>query len=340
MSKALSEKKKMGQSMSYTTATQDDADGGGEQQVIMTPSLASLLLSHHKKVSLLRCIFSFHKTKNPKHYINLRSSSKLFHSMLQPPPLWTTFPHSNYATLQSLLNRLQSSSGNMPSVLFIEKGKYGKGSFWGSKDNGAEGLYVRMKKPLSIYGAGRGKTTLVGVGLWIEGNKSEGLVEIEDLTIKGGGGSGLEAESGMNVIMRGITVEFCLYNGVVADGADITCDDLQVIGCGRSGVVAGNNATITLSGQGTKIQGNVTKGNSRYYGMETNSYSWSRLGYPLQGDSTQDSKIQLFAPLTKKQISTNNGGGGNWGVSFGKGTIEQVSKKSPTVLAKGTTFGR
>ena len=324
------------------TATLEDGGGGGggggeEELVINTaPSLATRL---NKRADLLRRILSFHKIRNPKDYINLRSSSKLFHRALpQPPPLWTSFPHSNHATLQSLVDRLEQlrdseeSSGNVPSVLFIEEGEY-------SAEDCAEGEYVRVKKPLSIYGAGRGKTTLVGVGLWIEGNKSEGIVEIEDLTIKGGGGSGLEAESGMNVIMRGITVEFCLYNGVVADGADITCDDLQVIGCGRSGVVAGNNATITLSGQGTKIQGNVTKGNSRYYGMETNSYSWSRLGYPLQGDS-KNSKIQLFAPLTKKQISTNNGGGGNWGVSFGKGTIEQVSKKSPTVLAKGTTFGR
>ena len=222
-------------------------------------------------------------------------------------------------TLQSLVNRLEElredekSSGNVPSLLFIEEGEYD-----------AEWEYVRMKKPLSIYGAGRGKTTLVGVGLWIEGKKSEGIVEIEDLTIKGGGGSGLEAERGMSVIMRGCTVEACLYNGVVADGADITCDDLQVIGCGRSGVVAGNNATITLSGQSTKIQGNVTKGNSRYYGMETNSYTWNRLGYPLQASSS--SFIHIVHPLTKKQISTNNGGGGNWGVSFGKGTIEQVSK--------------
>ena len=63
-----------------------------------------------------------------------------------------------------------------------------------------------MKKPLSIYGAGRGKTTLVGVVLWIEGEKSGGIVETEDLTIKEGKEDGLIAYGGMNVIMRWCSV--------------------------------------------------------------------------------------------------------------------------------------
>ena len=102
--------------------------------------------------------------------------------------------------------------------------------------------------------------------------------------------------------MRGCTIEECGVHGVVADEADITCDDLQVIGCGKSGVSAFDNATITLSGHGTSIQGNVTKGDSNYYGLRAH-YS---------------SSIHLVPPLTKEQISKNNGGGGNWG---GDGTI-------------------
>ena len=98
-----------------------------------------------------------------------------------------------------------------------------------------------------------------------------------------------------------------LCHGVYAQEADITCDDLQVIGCGYSGVCVGSNATITLSGEGTSIQENG-KENSDDYGLKT-YYSTS--------------KIILVAPLTKEQISSNNGGGGNWG---GDGTIEQVSK--------------
>ena len=52
-----------------------------------TPSLALRL---NKRADVLRCILSFHETRNPKEYIDLRSSSKLFHRALhQPPPLWT-----------------------------------------------------------------------------------------------------------------------------------------------------------------------------------------------------------------------------------------------------------
>ena len=168
-----------GETKETTTSTTEDGGGGGGGLVINTaPSLASRL---NQRADLLRRIFSFHKTRNPKHYINLRSSSKLFHRALhQPPPLWTTFPCSNHATLQSLVDRLEElrgdeeSSGNVPSVLFIEEGNYR-----------GEGYYVTMKKPLSMYGAGCGKTTLVGVGLQIRGNKSDGIVEIQDLKIKG-----------------------------------------------------------------------------------------------------------------------------------------------------------
>ena len=158
-----------------------------------------------------------------------------------------------------------------------------------------------MKKPLSMYGAGRGLTTLVGVGLQIQGNKSDGIVEIQDLTIKGGERNGVCASYGMKVIMRGCTIEECGACGVHAQEADITCDDLQVIGCGNSGVCASVNATITLSGHGTSIQGNGTKGDSSSYGLHTYSSS---------------SSIYLVHPLTKEQISKNNGswfGGGNWG---------------------------
>ena len=289
------------------TTTQEDGGGGGGKLVVNTaPSLASRL---NQRADLLRRIFSFHKTRNPKHYINLRSSSKLFHRALyQPPPLWTSYPNSNHATLQSLVDHLEElrggeeSSGNVPSVIFIDEGEYN-----------AEGSYVTLKKPLSMYGAGSGKTTLVGVGLKIQGEKRDGIAEIENLTIKGGKEQGLNAWEGMNVIMRGCSIEECSSYGVVAYRADISCDDLQVVGCGESGVLACNNATITLSGQGTNIQENGTKGYDFSFGLDTS----------LNG--LDASYIHLLHPLTKEQISKDNGGGGNWG---GDGTIEQVSKST------------
>ena len=79
---------------------------------------------------------------------------------------------------------------------------------------------------------------------------------------------------------------------------------------------ATDNATITLSGQGTSIQGNVTKGKSYSYGLDAYLY---------------DSKIQLVAPLTKEQISTDNSGGGNWG---GDSIIEQIETQTNTCKLK------
>ena len=167
-------------------------------------------------------------------------------------------------------------------VLVLGEGEY---------TNGGEDLV--LDKPTKIIGQGCGKTTLVGVSLHIRGLKSNGIVEIEDLKIQGGeGDAGLYADGGMNVIMRGVSIVDCQMHGVIAWGADITCDDLQVVGCGHSGVCADPNATITLSGQGTTIQGNVTTGNSLCKGLDVSWYS---------------SAIHLVHPLTKEQISTNNG---------------------------------
>ena len=103
-------------------------------------------------------------------------------------------------------------------------------------------------------------------------------------------------------------VEDCQQFGVYAIEADISCNDLQVVGCWYSGVRAYGNATITLSGQGTSIQNNVENRISNHYGLDVRSSS---------------SKFQLVHPLTKEQVSTNNDGGGNWGGKKGS-TIEQV----------------
>ena len=121
------------------------------------------------------------------------------------------FPNSKDATLQSLLDRLHelheksSSKGALPSLLLIAEGEH-------------VGLDVNVNFQISIIGAGRKKTTL-RFGLLIRGKRSEGPVVIEDLTIKGGGRTGLRVHKGTNVMMRGSSVEDCLF-GVVAYEAD------------------------------------------------------------------------------------------------------------------------
>mgnify|MGYP003706627295 CR=1 FL=1 len=279
--------------------------------VEITPSLAARLLSHRRATSLLRRIFVFHETMNPQEIIQLRSSSKLLRNVLRPPPLWTSFPNSNHATLQSLLDRLgelrgkeeasgsskeesSSSSSSVPSLVLIDEGEYVGGN-------------VVIKYPVSIIGQGREKTTL-SFGLKIQGKKREGdVVIVDSLKIKECHRDGVRAYEGMDVVMRRCTMEKCPGIGVYAYNAHVSCDDLQVVGCGWSGVDAYNNSTVKLSGEDTSIRGNCTKGRSDDYGL----------------DASSDSKIQLVSPLTKEKISTSNGGGGNWG---GDGTIEEVSQ--------------
>jgi len=264
----------------------------------------SQIVSHHKRVLFFRLILSFHQPKNLKDYIDLRCSSTLFYTFYQKPPLWTTYPTPNHATLQSLVNRIEvlrgdeESSCNVPSFLFIEEG-----------DHIEEGKYVKIKKPITIIGAGRENTTLVGVGLKIKGNQSEGVVEIHDLKIKGGE-DGLNMSYGMNVIMSGCTIEKCRgYSGVYASSVDIVCEDLQVIGCQCVGLFGSSGSTITLCGNGTSIQGNGAKwGSDDDYGVS----------------SSPSSTINLVHPLTKKQVSTDNHGGRNWDVRGKCGTINQV----------------
>ena len=185
------------------------------------------------------------------------------------------------------------------TCLVLGKGKY----TWSGS-----GHHFGLQKPVKICGQGCGETTLFGFGLQIKGSKSDGSVVIEDLTIREGTGEGLFANVGMHLIVRRCTVEQCKWNGLFAQGINVSCDDLQVVGCGLSGVFARESCTVKLSGENTRIEGNVTSGSSDRYGLATFFNS--------------SSKFQIVAPLTKETISSNNGGGGNWN---GYSIIEQVS---------------
>ena len=178
--------------------------------------------------------------------------------------------------------------------LVLVKGRY---TYSGGQD-------LNLLKPIKICGQGIGETILDEFGLQIKGSKSNGSVVIEDLSIQGGKQTGLWAFNGMDLIVRRCKVEKFQSFGVYAQNAHISCDDVQVVGCGRSGVYASDGGTVKLSGETTRIEGNVTDGSSDFYGLHARYSS---------------SKIQIVTPLTKDTISFSNGGGGNWG---GGGTIE------------------
>ena len=82
------------------------------------------------------------------------------------------------------------------------------------------------------------------------------------------------------------------------------------VDCGGCGVVAEWVGSITLIGAKMTVHHNCTDGRSHDYGLY------------VYGSSS--STIQLVSPLSKEQVSTNNGGGGNWGASVGDADINQI----------------
>jgi len=211
-------------------------------------------------------------------------------------PSTVFYDSSNGGDIQVVVNKMETAGGM--TCLVLAKAKYTY-----------SGKNLTLPKPIKICGQGIGETILDGFGLKITGSKSNGSVVIEDLSIQRGMGMGLYANSGgMDLIVRRCNVKKCGM-GVSAQEAHISCDDVQVVGCTHSGVLAQYGGTVKLSGENTRIEGNVTSGDSGSYGL------WARYS---------SSKIQIVTPLTKDTISINNGGGGNCGRS---GTIEQISEQ-------------
>jgi len=149
----------------------------------------------------------------------------------------------------------------------------------------------------------------------------EGIQEnchLQHLTLQAKG-TGVYGKSSFT--MEDVIVEQCGEFGVNASGTGVVgrCTNVEVRQCGMSGVVAADGASITLIGAKTTVHHNCTDGanggnvSRTLYGLSVFDYS---------------STIQLVGPLTKEQVSIDNGGGGNWGAVFG-GDIDQI-----TTLAK------
>jgi hypothetical protein len=184
-------------------------------------------------------------------------------------------------------------------LVLIKEGTYGL-----EKD-------LTITYPLFIHGAGQDKTILQGCGIFIAGTKEENnIVDMQDITMKGSSEYGLSASNGLSFLCTRMTFTQCGYTGVVVQetkGRLINCVTTQ---CKWNGIYCGDNALIELKGCQTKVDGNVTSGRSNYYGLHT---------------CVSSSRIHLLFPLTKESVSTNNGGGGNYGSYRDRGgTIETV----------------
>ena len=168
-------------------------------------------------------------------------------------------------------------------------------------------IHLNIHYPLKIIGAGRDRTTIHGGGFRIQGTREEGKrVDMQGMTMKGSRGGGLVARNGLSFLCKDMTFTQCSWNGVYAlntKGRLINCVITQ---CGWSGISCRQNALIELEGDQTKIDGNVTSGDSGCYGLRTLYTS---------------SIIHLLYPLTKESVSTNNHEDRNSGDG---GTIETI----------------
>jgi hypothetical protein len=243
-------------------------------------------------------------------------------SPLEPIPLYTSFPHPDYASLRGLttcLNALsKKETDDVPSLLLIEDGEHTIEIYKDRRGNDCN--YVDIDFPITIIGESKDGCTIIG-GLKMEGKKEDD-VNVKHLTISQSKGSGVCGDGGMSFHFFHLKIEKSEGSGVaVSETKRNTISNCQVSHSKYSGVLV-NDGLITMNGSGTSIHNNVTGGSGgNYYGLHANFSS---------------SSLHLVSPLTKESISINNGGGGNYG---GNGTIKTIRSKEEVLCgvdAEGT----
>ena len=185
----------------------------------------------------------------------------------------------------------------------------------GKGEHQIDGNYLEFSSAMKIVGdreVARDEIVVLGGIRFNEG--IQGNCHLQHLTLRQAKISGVYGRSSFT--MEDVLVEQCGTSGVVAHGTGVVgrCTNVEVRQCGMSGVNAVDGASITLIGAKTTVHHNCTKGWRGVYGLF------------VYGTS---STIQLVSPLTKEQVSKDNGGGGNWGTDS-RGDINQIKTISRT----------
>jgi hypothetical protein len=274
-----------------TTTTSDT------EEVVMTAALLRIVKHGYSLSWFKQRVFPY-LGPNVKDTIELRRFCRLFRDSLDAP-LWTSFPNSKYKSLHDFMKKLNSvykkDPTKAPTIVIIMEG-----TFHGN------GAHVNINYPLMMIGAGRNKTFLGGYQLRIGGTKEEGKeVVVQDMTSSFAATYGLSA--GLPFLCKDMTFTQCGWSGVAAENTKGRLINCVITQCRRSGIHCEGKALIEVEGDQTKVDGNVTSGNSWHYGLNTSNTS---------------SIIYLLFPLTKESVSTNNQGGGDY--NSDGGTIETV----------------
>ena len=171
----------------------------------------------------------------------------------------------------------------------------------GAQQHQIDGKYLEIPSAMNIVGdpeVPKEKIVVVG-GIEFE-ERIQGNCHLQHLTLQAKG-HGVLGESSFT--MDDVLVEQCGWQGVLVRGTGVVgrCTNVEVRQCRLSGVYASHGGSITLIGAKTTVHHNCTTGHSNQYGLK------------VYGAST----IHLVSPLTKEQVSVDNGGGGNWGAEYG-----------------------
>jgi hypothetical protein len=136
-----------------------------------------------------------------------------------------------------------------------------------------------------------------------------GNCHLQHMTLRQAPRNGVYGQSSFT--MDDVLVEQGGFHGVSAVGNGVVgkCTNLEVRQCEYSGLYALDGGSITLIGAKTTVHHNCTHGEIDTYGLAVHGSS---------------STVQLLFPLTKEQVSIDNGGGVNWGVDGFDVDINQI----------------
>ena len=238
---------------------------------------------------------------NEHERLSVRSLCSLFHTVLKGPTCageYTMFPHNDYLSLNSLMDRLDElyAQGTHVKYLFIANGKHL-----------VTPNIIYIHTPISIIGESREHCIVMG-GLMMRGKKEDD-VNVSNLTLRDSKDHGVFGYNGASFHLDNVSVENSAYNGVWVHGSKRnTMNNCNVSDSKHSGLLVEDGGLMTIYGKDTTIHHNCTSGSSGYYGLEVNSSSCS---------------IHLVSPLTKEMISTNNHGGHNY-----CGTIQTITNNN------------
>ena len=218
--------------------------------------------------------------------------------------------------LNSLLNAVIEANLYNINQIFLENGVHDE-----------EGGMVDIDCPVTIIGESKDGCTIIG-GLRVRG-KEEDDVNVKHLTISQSKDHGVDSQyAGMSFHLFNLNIEKSKRGGVYVNGSKRNIMSNCQVSHSKEYGVGVESGLLTMNGSGTSIHNNVISGYSDDYGMITYD-SWSF--------------IHLVSPLTKENISINNGGGGDYGTCDGKGMIKTIRSEEQVLCcvdAEGTLHVR